>query len=98
VCLIPLSRADGRWNTARVTSTFLLRHPGIVRDKRVVELGAGGGLPSIISALAGAEYTVMTDYPEQSLHENMVFNVEGNVLGSQREKIHVVVRSHRGVD
>lgn len=45
--------------------------------KRILELGAGGALPSIACALAGAE-VVATDYADESLMENIAYNASAN--------------------
>ncbi|KAK7059147.1 Protein N-terminal and lysine N-methyltransferase efm7 [Paramarasmius palmivorus] len=50
-----------------------------VKGKRVLELGAGGALPSIIAALNGAEKVFITDYPDKPLIENIQYNVDQNV-------------------
>ncbi|OLL26661.1 Protein N-methyltransferase nnt1 [Neolecta irregularis DAH-3] len=49
------------------------------RGKRVLELGAGAALPGIIAALNGAQLTVITDYPDIELVENIRYNVEKNI-------------------
>lgn len=42
--------------TAKCLSDFLAEHAdAYIKGKRVLELGAGGGLPSLVSALEGAE-------------------------------------------
>lgn len=45
---------------------------------RVLELGAGGALPSIACALAGAT-VVSTDYADASLLENIQYNADTNL-------------------
>jgi nicotinamide N-methyltransferase len=46
-----------------------------VQGKTVLELGAGGGLPSLVCALSGAVQVVVTDYPDADLIENLRYNV-----------------------
>ncbi|EIW68247.1 hypothetical protein TREMEDRAFT_63420 [Tremella mesenterica DSM 1558] len=75
------------WNTSRVLSDFLLRHDEMVKGKKVLELGAGAGLPAIISSLAGAEKTVITDYPDEALLENIRWNVDCNVPAGRRPTV-----------
>jgi len=50
-----------------------------VKDKRVVELGAGTALPSMMAALLGAKSVTVTDYPSDALLATLRGNVERNV-------------------
>lgn len=79
--------ANYLWNTAKVLSSYLLRNAGLIRDKSVLELGAGAGLPSIIATLAGAQRVVVTDYPDASLVENLRYNVDMNIPEDRRSRI-----------
>ena len=45
-----------RWNAARAFATYLDGHPELYRDRCVLELGAGGGLPSIVTIKNGARH------------------------------------------
>lgn len=81
-----------RWNAARSFSTYLLAHgPDFVKGRKILELGAGGGLPSIVCAAAGAEKVVITDYPDQALVDNIRFNVETNLVEDDRRMVFVEV-------
>lgn len=66
----------------------------------MLELGAGGGLPSLVAGCAGAEKVVITDYPEESLLDNLRWNVRENtrILRSARcgtdLSAHVSVEGH----
>ena len=63
------------WNAARTASDYLEeRAPELIHGKNVLELGAGGGLPSMVCAIKGARNTVVTDYPDVDLVENLRFN------------------------
>lgn len=44
-----------RWNAARSFASYLDAHPELYRDKSVLELGAGGGLPGLVAAKNGAK-------------------------------------------
>lgn len=66
-------------------STFLVQNPALVRSKRILELGAGAGLPSIVSALSGAKRVVVTDYSDQDLVRNMGYNLDVNLEGACRD-------------
>lgn len=48
----------------------------IIKGKTVLEVGAGGGLPSILSAHLGADYVICTDYPDPEL----ITNIERNIV------------------
>jgi nicotinamide N-methyltransferase len=77
-----------RWNTARVASDTIY-HLDISRGKKVLELGAGAGLPSLTAAMCGAEKVVITDYPDQSLVDNMVWNADVNLTEDLRRNVDV---------
>ncbi|KAI9679770.1 MAG: hypothetical protein M1817_004784 [Caeruleum heppii] len=49
-----------------------------VHGERVLELGAGSGLCGIVSYLAGANETVITDYPSDEILSNLLINIEEN--------------------
>lgn len=53
-----------------------------ITGKSVIELGAGAGLPSIISARYGASNVVSTDYPDVDLINNLAYNLRD--LGNAR--------------
>ena len=42
----------------------------------MLELGAGAGLPSLISAHLAAKRVVVTDYPDAELIDNLSYNIE----------------------
>lgn len=65
------------WNAAQVISAYIEDHAGdLVRNKSVLELGAGGGLPSLVCALHDARFVLMTDYPEPDLIANLRYNID----------------------
>ncbi|CCU75574.1 unnamed protein product [Blumeria hordei] len=64
------------WNGARRVSAYLEEHPMLVRGQTILELGAGGGLPSLVSAQLGAACVVMTDYPDADLVQNLARNAQ----------------------
>mmetsp|Transcript_51608 Transcript_51608/g.102525 ORF Transcript_51608/g.102525 Transcript_51608/m.102525 type:complete len:468 (-) Transcript_51608:129-1532(-) len=49
------------WPAARALATHLITHPELVRGRRVVELGAGTGLPGMVAAALGAQEVVLTE-------------------------------------
>jgi nicotinamide N-methyltransferase len=76
------------WNTARVASDTIHKLD-ISKGRRVLELGAGAGLPSLTAAVDGAEKVVITDYPDQSLVDNMIWNADVNLTPDVRERVDV---------
>ncbi|KAI9476200.1 MAG: putative methyltransferase-domain-containing protein [Benjaminiella poitrasii] len=67
------------WNASKVFASLFDKHPRLVKDKYVLELGAGGALPSLVAALNGAAKVVVTDYPDNELIENIQYNVDHNI-------------------
>jgi predicted nicotinamide N-methyase len=84
------SRHD-RWNTSRVLTDYLLRNLQLVKGQRICELGAGAGLPSLVSTLVGADRVVVTDYPDEGLIENLRWNAECNLPLDLAFNLHVQV-------
>ncbi|KAI0777521.1 putative methyltransferase-domain-containing protein [Trametes elegans] len=77
------------WNASRAFASYLDDHPELYRDRNVLELGAGGGLPGLVAAKNGAKKVVLTDYPDSALVNNIWYNVRGNIAEPDREKIDV---------
>ncbi|KAL7009350.1 Protein N-terminal and lysine N-methyltransferase efm7 [Cystobasidiomycetes sp. EMM_F5] len=66
--------------TSKCLATFLADNAKeYIEGKRVLELGAGGGLPSLISALEGSKKTIVTDFPDPDLIRNIKHNIETNI-------------------
>ncbi|KAL4875620.1 hypothetical protein BJY04DRAFT_201445 [Aspergillus karnatakaensis] len=65
------------WNAGHISSDYIETHaPTLIAGKDVLEIGAAAGVPSIVSAIKGARTTVMTDYPDPDLVDNMRQNAE----------------------
>ncbi|KAJ5621546.1 nicotinamide N-methyltransferase [Penicillium herquei] len=65
------------WNAGRTSAHYIEeRAQTLIRDKDVLEIGAAAGVPSIVSAIMGARTTVMTDYPDVDLVQNMQYNAD----------------------
>ena len=52
------------WPGSKVLGEWLTRHSDVVAGKRVVEVGAGCGLPGLVAAAVGARRVTLTDLPE----------------------------------
>ncbi|KAG7087235.1 hypothetical protein E1B28_013216 [Marasmius oreades] len=80
------------WNSAICLASYFEENESLCNDRSVLELGAGGGLPSIIASLNGARNVVITDYPDAALVNNMQHNVDHNISDEQvRQNIVVKV-------
>ena len=65
------------WNAGRTIATYLEENANdLVKDKTILELGAGAGLPSLICGVLGAKQVVVTDYPDLELIINLRENIE----------------------
>ncbi|KZT66547.1 nicotinamide N-methyltransferase [Daedalea quercina L-15889] len=73
------------WNASRAFASYLDTHPELYRDRAVLELGAGGGLPGIVAAKNGARTVVLTDYPDACLIDNLEFNVYNNAPSASKK-------------
>lgn len=49
------------WPSALLLADYLWHHPGLVSGRRVLELGAGTGLPGLCAAKMGASHVTLTD-------------------------------------
>ena len=74
------------WNAGRTVAEYLEDHASkYIEGRHILELGAGGGLPSLVSAIHGAKSVVVTDYPDADLIENLNFNIgQASPLLSQK--------------
>ncbi|KAH8920344.1 hypothetical protein BT69DRAFT_1284110 [Atractiella rhizophila] len=66
---------------------YLESNPELVRNKKVIEFGAGGGLPSLIACKEGAGLVIVTDYPDAPLIKNLEENIEGNLSPEEKRRI-----------
>lgn len=65
------------WNAGIYTANYLDKHAEqLIKGKKVLELGAAAGLPSLICAVNGASTVVSTDYPDADLISHIQYNVD----------------------
>ncbi|KAF7426391.1 nicotinamide n-methyltransferase [Pleurotus ostreatus] len=77
------------WNASRAFASYLEANPSLTQNKCVLELGAGGGLPSIIAIHNEARKVVVTDYPDAELVQNMKYNIKNNTTATDQERVSV---------
>ncbi|KAM0719568.1 hypothetical protein Q7P37_003698 [Cladosporium fusiforme] len=76
------------WNAGRTLATYLETNASsLIRGKTILELGAGAGLPSLVSAIHGARHVVVTDYPDAELVENLQWNIDHCALLPQPRNV-----------
>lgn len=71
---------DHLWNASRWLSGQFLNGLEPIKDLSVVELGAGAGLTSLVAGRMGASLSVVTDYPDPELVENLRWNIQHHGL------------------
>ncbi|KAK6078304.1 nicotinamide n-methyltransferase [Seiridium cupressi] len=87
------------WNGARYVSHWFEDNVSAIKDKTVFELGAGGGLPSIVAAILGARKVVCTDYPDEELLVMIRKNVDESAALIPEPKSRIVAEGYEwGVD
>ena len=110
--LLTVSKGHLLWNAGRNVAAHLEEHAGsMVHQKQILELGAGAGLPSLVSAIMGAKKVVVTDYPELELIENLQFNIsschllppssvvpQGFLWGSSPDELLAMTEAAQGFD
>ena len=71
------------WPAAIELCTYLSENPALVAGKRVVELGAGVGLPGLLAARLGASQVILTDYEPQVVahmaHNTSLCNISNTI-------------------
>lgn len=55
---------------------YLETNSNVTNGKTILELGAGAGLPSLMSSIKGASHVLVTDYPDADLIENLQYNID----------------------
>jgi nicotinamide N-methyltransferase len=78
------------WNAGKFIANYFDANADIVKDKSVLELGAGAAIPSIVAVLDGASNVVATDYPEREIIDILQQNIKGNVPCDYQSKIHAL--------
>jgi predicted nicotinamide N-methyase len=82
--------AEHIWPGSLVLSDYLVDHSeDLVRDKTVLEFGAGAGLPSIVASRLQARLVVCSDYPDEYILDNI------RSLAHRNHCDQLVVEGHR---
>ncbi|KAF8823617.1 hypothetical protein HHX47_DHR9000417 [Lentinula edodes] len=86
------------WNSALSVASYLEQHPSLFHNQNILELGAGGALPSLVAAESGARKVVITDYPDPDLIRNIEYNVQENVDVARKGNVAVQNESNSNED
>ncbi|GMI14333.1 hypothetical protein TrVE_jg2186 [Triparma verrucosa] len=75
------------WSSSLSLSSYLPLEPSLIKNKKVIELGCGLGLPSIIASKLGADMVLVTDFWGEEGDRGMpggMFRecIEGNFRGN----------------
>ncbi|KAI8906746.1 putative methyltransferase-domain-containing protein [Gorgonomyces haynaldii] len=68
------------WPSALILTQYLLHHPHLYQNKRIVELGAGVGLPGLFLSRMGASNVVLCDLDNPVIISNLKSAIEHNQL------------------
>ena len=77
------------WNAAVLIADLIGAGKFSVHKQSVLELGAGAGLPGILSILEGAKNVVLSDYNSPEVLNNLERNVKENIPDSLKHAIKV---------
>ncbi|KAI9202930.1 uncharacterized protein BJ171DRAFT_511319 [Polychytrium aggregatum] len=69
------------WVGALVLADYILANASLFHNQTVLELGAGTGLVSIVSAVVGAKEVFSTDLGEHGILDLIALNAEANSVG-----------------
>ncbi len=70
------------WAGGQALARYVLDHPGVVRGRRVLDVGTGGGIVAIAAALAGAREVVAVDIEPYAI-EACRLNAEANAVSDR---------------
>lgn len=78
------------WNSELRLAKWIDEGKVPVRGRRILVLGAGAGLCGILAVRAGAKAVVLSDYPAQSMLDNLRQNVEQNLTLEEQQRTNIV--------
>ncbi|EKX41731.1 hypothetical protein GUITHDRAFT_141732 [Guillardia theta CCMP2712] len=70
------------WPSAVLLSQYLFEHSGVVRNSKVLELGAGVGLPGLLCRKLGASRVLLTDLSKPPI---ILSNLQHNCCANELE-------------
>jgi len=68
------------WTGSEVMCTYLRRHPDVIHNKKVLELGAGCGLCGLVCSMALEAASVLITDGDHQVMKNLRYNAELNGL------------------
>jgi predicted nicotinamide N-methyase len=73
------------WAGGQALARYVLDHPGLVRDRTVVDVGCGGGIVAIAAALAGARAVTAIDIEVFAIEATRINAAANGVVVSAEE-------------
>ena len=79
--LILTQRHESKWPASLLLSVYIASNVEMIRNKIVIELGAGTALPSVVSCKVGAKRCIITDRADEpKTLQNLEFTADINGL------------------
>jgi len=75
------------WPGGQILSRYIIDFPNLVKNKRVVDIGAGSGAASIASIISGCDSAIANDIDEMSLGATLLNAQANNVLDSKKLQV-----------
>ncbi|KAJ3130303.1 hypothetical protein HK098_004350 [Nowakowskiella sp. JEL0407] len=82
------------WNSAYILADLIEKGEINVTSKRVLELGAGAGIPGILAFLNNANHVVLSDYPAQEIMDTLQRNADSAKRFSKNTESSISVVGH----
>lgn len=72
------------WPCGLLMSCYIMHNKDAFKDKLILEIGAGVGLPSLVAGKLGASKCIITDRAEE---EKVITNIKNNITDNELDKV-----------
>ncbi len=72
------------WPCGLLMSCYFMHNKAVFKDKVILEIGAGVGLPSIVAGKLGASKCIITDRADE---EKVITNIKKNISDNELDKV-----------
>ncbi len=74
---------DDIWPGSILLADYLIKYEKyLCNQKNILEIGSGSALPSLVASRLSPNHVVITDYPEETIIQNIEESIEENHLDS----------------